>query len=530
MTRFFTSPVLSISAVLVFGLNCFIHGKTVDLGYATYRSDLTIADGVTSFLGIRYAASPEGNLRWREPQLPQSISGIQDATKNPTQCYQASLFGSPGLSTSNPYRTTLRSGTSTEDCLFLNVHVPTEPKKALLPVIVYIHGGGYDAGNISLYPVQDFVKDSGHQVVSVSIQYRLGVFGFLAGNRVRKDGALNAGLLDQNFALQWVQTHIKSFGGDPSRVTIWGQSAGAGSMLQHLVAHGGNTQPTLFRAVLMNSPFLPFQYHYSDPIPEKVYTDVVSSLNCTSASDTLNCLRAADPLALLNADTAIGKAGFLWTYTFVPVVDETFIIESPTLTLSRGRANGKALVVSTNTNEGTFFVPAATIIAENFTLRSYTTELFPRMDEHHVEHIRELYSNTGTVPEQAAAVMGDSIFACPAYYALHAFKESGWKAAFAIPPAVHAQDLSYEFSTFGIPPTFANADFQAAFQAAFLSTAISLDPNTAHGTIAPKWPAYIHEKEMIFNKTESDQPVVHTTETDEDFLSRCAYVNSLSKA
>ncbi|KIM80547.1 hypothetical protein PILCRDRAFT_72971 [Piloderma croceum F 1598] len=506
-------------------------GKAVDLGYATYQSDLSIVPGVTSFLGIRYAASPTGGLRWRAPQAPAKMTEVQNATTQPLQCFQASIAGSSGLSTTNPFRKQSVDkrdtvGVTSEDCLFLNVHVPTsQTSSSPLPVIVYIHGGGYDAGNISVYPVEDFVKASGYGLVAVQIQYRVGLFGFLPVQMVKDGGDLNTGLLDQNFALQWVQRHISLFGGEPSKVTIWGQSAGAGCMLQHMVAHGGRTEPPLFRAILMNSPFLPFQYPFNDPIPETLYSEVVSQVNCTHSVDSLDCLRKVDASLLLDTDTGIGFKNFLGTYSFVPVIDYDFIVERPMETISRGRLNGHTLLVSTNTHEGNIFVPTATLVQNNFTFREYVTQLFPRLNQHQIDQIVNIYSKIGltAVPDLAAAVMGDSIFVCPAYYSVSAFGQQGRKAMFAVPPAFHAEDLSYEFNTFGIPPTFNNTNFQKAFQDAFLSTAISLNANShINYVITPEWPDWSQgHTEMLFNKTENNEPVVKTFTTDPEVLERC---------
>ncbi|KAK0215071.1 alpha/beta-hydrolase [Armillaria fumosa] len=545
------------TAILLLAISCLARQypenqdtmKQVDLGYATYQSNLQLVDGVTSFLGVRYAAPPTGSLRWAAPHLPASMSALQNATTYPNQCFQASITGSAGRVIRNPYRRMHRhkqemllpsshsgdrllvqrdmDGFSDEDCLFLDVHTPSNRRDEdpLLPVIVYMHGGGYDAGNTSLYPVQDFVKGSNYGLVAVSIQYRLGVFGFLPGAAVKYGGILNAGLLDQNFALQWVQEHISSFGGDPSKVTIWGQSAGAGAMLQHLVAHGGETEPPLFHAVLMNSPFLPFQYNYDDPIAERVYSEILSAVNCGRAQDSLECLRSATASSLLEADTQIGFANFMGTYTFVPVVDGTFITERPMVTLQRGKVNGEALLVTTNSNEGSLFITPDVLIADKFTLSRYVTELFPRLSKRRIQEAAELYMKMGliSVQEEASAVMGESIFVCPALAAVSAFGRNGWKAEFGIPPGTHGLDLSYDFSTFAIPPNFTNPEFLKAWQQSFLSVAMSLNPNDAT-VVTPNWSSWDHGfTEMMFNKTDDDEPVVKPFLTDKDLIKRCEF-------
>ncbi|KAJ6572327.1 hypothetical protein B0H19DRAFT_1348498 [Mycena capillaripes] len=152
-------------------------------------------------------------------------------------------------------------------CVYYPSDVVGTPCKKLL-VSVWIYGGGYVAGRASIYNGKDIIDQGNHGVVVVTTQYRLGLFGFLSGAEVKASGALNAGLLDQDFAFRWVKKHISKFGGDPSKVTIWGLSAGAGSALQHVVANNGKTTPQLFRGLITSSTFLPSQYNYNDRIPE----------------------------------------------------------------------------------------------------------------------------------------------------------------------------------------------------------------------------------------------------------------------
>ncbi|KAK6981766.1 COesterase domain-containing protein [Favolaschia claudopus] len=290
---------------------------TVNLGYAQYQGAVNAANNITHFLGVRYAAAPLGDLRFRAPQPPATISS--------------------GSSPTNPLapRQTIPQS---EDCLFLNVFYPSNAAGAPLknlPTLVWIHGGGYLAG-------------SANGVVVVVIQYRLGVFGFLPGAAVKKSGSLNAGLLDQDFALRWVQQHITKFGGDPAKVTIWAK---------HLVANGGQTKPQLFRGAITSSSFLPS--------------------HCATANDALTCLRGVAATTLETANTNINSAGFFGTFVVVP---------RPTVSLAQRKVNGKALLAVTNAFEGTVFV------------------------DQNANTVGALYAGLGNQQFQVNAVQGECIF------------------------------------------------------------------------------------------------------------------------
>ena len=170
------------------------------------------SNSVINYFGLRYAAPPLGELRWRPPMDIESHSDydtsiIIDATARGPVCVQGAPF----------WRQTITPGGS-EDCLLLDVLIPETPSSAYLPVLVQIHGGGYDQGNSESNPGYLLVNQSNGGIIYVSMQYRLDAFGFLAGNAVRENGAANVGLLDQRAALNWVQRNIRAFGGDPSKV------------------------------------------------------------------------------------------------------------------------------------------------------------------------------------------------------------------------------------------------------------------------------------------------------------------------
>ncbi|KAJ7692101.1 Alpha/Beta hydrolase protein [Mycena rosella] len=469
----------------------------IDLGYARYQGAVDTAKNITNFLGIRYAAAPLGDLRFRAPQPPANVTGVQQATTEPNECFQATS----GQSATNPLRSRADEIIDTEDCLFLNVHYPSNAAGTPvgnLPTIVWIHGGGYLAGSASAFNGEDLIRQSNRGIVAVIIQYRLGVFGFLPGAEVKKNGALNAGL--RKFSA------ISKFGGDPSKVTIWGESAGAGSVLQHVVANNGQTEPQLFRAAITSSTFLPSQYQFNDRIPE---------VGCTAASDAMACLRAADAATLETANTNINLAGFFGTFLLVPVIDGTFITQRPTLSLLEGKVNGKTLLSFTNTFEGTIFVNQSI----TSTAAQYAFDLFPNFGQAQANEVEALYSGLGTSIFQDNAVQGESIFICPTYTLLRAFPGRAFKGEFAIPPGLHGNDIVYYFPGTATPP-FNNTVFINAFAQSFTSFAISLDPN---------WSLFdVGNTEMLFNETAAGAPDVRPITTSNALLERCRFWESVA--
>ncbi|PFH46612.1 hypothetical protein AMATHDRAFT_154314 [Amanita thiersii Skay4041] len=547
-----------VSLVFCFLVTAQTNRPVVDLGYAKYAGVVDNTTHNTHFLGIRYAAPPIGALRWRAPEPPAPIAGVQSADTQPFTCF----FAGFGVSAASPFRngsfpTSLHDSNNSdnrrastefgpsEDCLFLNVYTPgilnpahvTKP----LPVVVWIHGGGYMSGSASGFRGTDFfngddlIREAGGNIVVVVIQYRLGVFGFLPGTNVKERGDLNAGLLDQHFALKWVQDHVGKFGGDPSLVTIWGESAGAGSVLQHVIAQDGNTTPPLFRGAITSSSFLPSQYNFDDTFSEDLYNEVVSLTGCSSSSgdqDTLTCLRAVDAGTLENANVKIGDSAFFGVFIFVPVVDGTFITQRPTQAFKQKKINGVFLLAITNTNEGNIFVDQTT--ADSVQTANYVAQLFPHFGEAEIDKAVEQYAGVGTNIEKANTIMGEAIFICPTYFLMRAFGDKAFKGQFAIPPALHGQDVAYYFPSTMNPngrPAFDNVDFDNAFAQSFLNFAISLDPNvkTDPSNITPQWSAWEGGlNEILFNRTEDGRPDVRQVQTSDELLKRCTFWESVS--
>ncbi|KAG7095880.1 hypothetical protein E1B28_006569 [Marasmius oreades] len=496
---------------------------------------------------MRFAAAPIGELRWRAPQPPQDENdkGVQKAMAQPPQCPQALQ----GAADRNPF---LANGTGghglhkrqsagvaptdtpiNEDCLFINVQYPgnTVPSTKL-PVLVYIHGGGYILGGANLYDGTFLIEESNQGAILVVMQYRLGLFGFLAGNEVEKNGDLNVGLLDQSFALRWVRAHISKFGGDPEQVTLWGKSAGGGSVLQQVIAENGKTSPQLFRAAIASSPYLPAQYKYDDKIPMTLYKQVVDGVNCTSAHDTLTCLRQTDTKALQTINSNINEAGFYGSFTFVPVVDGKFITRRPTKSMRRGKVNGQTLYVVSNSHEGDMYVNNATT---PLSAGSFASQLFPTLKSKQMAEIDSMYKDLGSPLDQENLLVGESLFICPSYFLLEAFKGASYKAEFAVPPAGHLNDIPYGFPSSSealTPVNFDNPAFIDSFAQSFVSVACYLDPNVkmSSTSITPPWSAYHPNNiEMVFNKTADNQPDIHPASSDIGLLERCKYWQSIGQ-
>ncbi|CDQ83391.1 unnamed protein product [Oncorhynchus mykiss] len=201
---------------------------------------------VTAFLGIPFAEPPLGKKRFRKAEPKKPWSGVFDASSYPNACYQFIDTSFPGFQGSemwNPNRE------MSEDCLYLNVWVPTSPRPHNLTVMVWIYGGGFYSGSSSLDVYDGRYLAHSEKVVVVSMNYRVGAFGFLAlpGSW---EAPGNVGLLDQRMALQWIQNNIHVFGGNPKQVTIFGESAGAVSVGIHLLSP--DSRPTFTRAILQS--------------------------------------------------------------------------------------------------------------------------------------------------------------------------------------------------------------------------------------------------------------------------------------
>ncbi|KAF9468175.1 Alpha/Beta hydrolase protein [Collybia nuda] len=525
--RSFISLTLAVSAIFV---SADPVTPIVNLGYATYEGMVNATTGNTEFLGMRFAAAPAGEYRWQAPRAPATVEGIQQAFVRPMSCFNAG----EGIAPTAPFpgRSLFRraAAVSSEDCLFLRYILPSNSAQEKLPVVVWIHGGGYMLGSTFGFSGEDLLGIANKGVVSVVIQYRLGLFGFLPGKEVKHSGVLNAGLLDQEFALKWVQTHISKFGGDPTKVTIWGESAGAGSVIQHVIANNGQTKPQLFRGAMTSSSFIPPQYRFDDVIPEAMYSDVVARANCSAADDTFACLRGTPAATLQNINIQMGDNAFFGTFAFVPVVDGTFITQRPTIALRQGKVNGQAVYAVTNTFEGAAFVNAST--APTVQVPDYVKNLFPNFGTKEIAASSTLYQGQGPPIDQVIGIMGESIFICPSYYLLRAFPKRSFKGEFALPPGGHGQDVPYYFtSTNGIPP-FTNPDFKA-FPQSFMNFVMALDPNVKYDptNITPQWKSWDDEGnvEMLFNKTSDDLPVITPVRTSDELLDRCKFWESVGE-
>ncbi|KAL9088877.1 MAG: hypothetical protein Q9159_002840 [Coniocarpon cinnabarinum] len=289
------------------------------------------------FLGIPYAQPPIGELRFRAPQsINTSYGDTYDASNYGYSCYQ---YGS--------------NFNLSEDCLTLNVVRPQGFENQSLPVLLWIYGGGLTSGSSAdpQYNISGIINTStttDNPFIGVSINYRLGVWGFLATPLILAEGSSNAGLLDQRLALQWVQENIAAFGGDPKRVTVWGESAGAQSIGLHLHSYGGRDDGLYSAAILESGGPVGTNL---EPLP--FYNVAAENLTRTVGCPTtwtnpasLVCLRSISPEQLFNSR---------YTVVWNPIVDGNFLTDYPSNLAARGQFVHVPLLTGANTDEGISF-------------------------------------------------------------------------------------------------------------------------------------------------------------------------------
>lgn len=284
-------------------------------------------DGIDRYLGIPYAAPPVGALRWAPPEPAAYWGRPYPATAFGAACMQAITPGGWGPYTSE----FLASGPVSEDCLTLNIWAPQDSRGAgKKPVILWIHGGGYGSGASSV-PIYDGAGLARRGVVVVSINYRLGVFGYLATAGMGA-GAGNFGVLDTIAALTWLRRNITAFGGDPANVTIAGQSAGGGMVGVLLAAPAARG---LFRHAIIQSAPIGGMPNIDRAVAEATGAALLAALHVPSIA----AARALDPMVVMKAAAALSVPahGSMPPMLFAPVVDGVVLPRSVDAALGQGQ-------------------------------------------------------------------------------------------------------------------------------------------------------------------------------------------------
>lgn len=353
------------------------------------------------FQGIAYAAPPVGELRWASPQPAAPWSGIRDATRPGNRCAQAEGLIDPAG--------------STEDCLYLNVTTPRHSGGRPLPVMVWIHGNGFISGAGSLYDSQQLASRG--NVIVVSPNYRLGIFGFLAHPALDHGPARNLsgnfGLEDQQAALRWVERNAAAFGGDPGNVTIFGESAGGTSVCAHVAAPGS---AGLFQKAIVQSgqctgrkwsPGPPTWFPLPRSEREQHGIEVAAEVGCSDPDTAAECLRAKPVEELAKwSDAGVGSG---------PTFGGGVLPLSPEDAFATGRFNRVPIIQGITRDEHRLFTAAIeTATSRQTTPAGYREQLealFPAAD---IERILARYpvSRFRSAGEALSAVVTDWAWGC----------------------------------------------------------------------------------------------------------------------
>ncbi len=501
MKRILTKATCALAAttLLAMSANAASHPLTVKTALGKVHGK-TINDGkVRAWLGIPYAAPPIGDLRWKAPQPTVKWSGTRDATKYAAHCAQNHVFDDMVFQDSGP----------SEDCLYLNVYAPANmSNNAKLPVMFWIHGGGFSGGgsneprhNGDFLPLKN--------IILVTINYRLGVFGFLATKDLAKEAhgaAGNYGLWDMIAALQWVKTNIKDFGGDPNNVTIFGESAGSfavSTLMASPLAQG------LFHKVIGESGGAVVNNVLAyDSLAEREAKDdkFVASLDVKTLAE----LRALPVQTILEAAKKPGVG-------FPPDVDGKVLTEPVGDTYAAGKQAHIPLIAGWNADEGNF-------MAIRGMSASQWKELAQKNFKGRADEFLKLYpGDTDAQALRSAIDFGSDQFIAYGTWAwLEAQRKTGGNSPvyryhfeLAATPskfhpgtfAFHSDDIEYVFGTLDTRPGWnvssADRTLSDQMMTYWTNFATTGDPNGGAASDLPKWPKY----------NDAGYPLIHLNST-----------------
>jgi len=484
--------VALVAALLAAGCGGTPDELTVQLENGTIHG--AKVGGVRQWLGIPYADQPVGDLRWKAPRRAPALTETLETIAYANECPQTLSFAGPS---------------NTEDCLYLNVWAPSGAHD--LPVMVWIHGGAFifGSGNDKWYAGATLAEQG---VILVTINYRLGALGFLAHPALDTDDPTyptsgNYGLEDQRIALGWVARNIKAFGGDPAKVTVFGESAGGFSACVHYVSPRSST---LFAAAISESGFCTATaLAPGHATASSLGLDLAQHLGCPGTdANAAACLRAVSVdtiLAMtgLPPPTSQGPGGPFYQTTLlpgaVPNIDGYVIPGDMLATLEAGSYPARPLLLGTNKDEGTLFhssVYAKPVASD----ADYQAALAIRFTSANVAPIIAQYpsSSYATPNDALAAVTGDAFFVCPA--------RATARAALAVGAPVYRYSFEHAlenpfmaglgvFHSSELPFVFGNDDYalgKIGTSGAPISQAMiaSWTSFAKTGTPGASWPAY----------------------------------------
>jgi para-nitrobenzyl esterase len=464
----------------------------------------TTEDGMTVYKGIPFAAPPLADLRWRAPQPPMDWAGVRNADKFAPACIQVPIvnatLGMDAVATN-------------EDCLYLNVWTPAKSPNDRLAVMVWIYGGGFNIGSTSmaLYNGANLAKQG---VVVVSVAYRLGAFGFMAHPELTADQeghSGNYGLLDQIAGLQWVKRNIAAFGGDPSRVTIFGESAGgiavsmlaasplAKGLFQRAISEsGGNFAPE--RRASEGGENMD-----SLATGEKNGVALLAKLGTASITDARK--RSADDVLKSSPPGLTGS----W-----PIFDGRVLLGDQYKLYEAGRYNDTPVLIGTNSDEGALFIPFVTAAAYQNNVRTGYGE--------YADKILGAYPGSSDVEALRSGrdLLRDTAFAWPTWAWAKLQSQTGKGKVYVYyfshrPPypdtpqfknwgAAHAGEIAYVFGNFtqAMPAAAADRALSEEMSSYWVNFAKAGDPNASG---LPRWPAFTTANAQVMNLDESSKAI-----------------------
>ncbi|KAI0140330.1 Alpha/Beta hydrolase protein [Pestalotiopsis sp. NC0098] len=512
---------------------------------------LEITGDYYNFSNIRYGQAPTGPQRFRaplEPTLNETYKIIDNGSVGRI-CPQASgnwsiissAFTSSyiaGTSASFDYNAAMAAlpetppaisssdPRTTEDCLFLDVIVPSSAlavNATQLPVLIWVHGGGFSSGEktgFGKFNPAGLLRKADNGFIFVALNYRVGLFGFLGGDEIARDGTPNAGFYDQRLAFQWVQKHIGLFGGDKDRVTVMGGSAGAGSIMHHLTSFGGNNsgQDALFQQAILQSPaFLPAP---TSATAQSTFDDLLSTLDVFSLAELRN----------LSSETLIaGNALQIYSHSpygsnmYGPYVDGFISTDLPGTLLHQGDyMRDVRIMVSHNSLEGLVFTPPTIETEQNYT--ALLRQSLPSLNETSLKIVETLYplvfnGSYGYTDEfgRAMVTIQDVTIVCNTRYLASAMSDRAYGIKFAVPPGIHGQETNYVFQngvTNGVVTAVADR-----LQEYIVSFVMNSAPTNANGSALP---VYGSQAELTSMGTAGD-----TVIQDDAANARCAFWQSV---